>query len=664
MCGIAGIILPPDAADPGLLGAIKPMTASIRHRGPDSDGFWSDREAGVALGHRRLAIVDLTEGGHQPMLSHSGRLVMTFNGEVYNFHTLRRELEDLGHSFRGGSDTEVMLGAIESWGLERALQRFTGMFALGLWDRRARVLHLVRDRMGKKPLYIARIGRALVFASELKAIRTFPGFQARIDREAVAAMLARGTMPDRCCIWHDVFKLPPGAMLSVSADEIADAPDTATLKSRIHQWWSLAAVAEEGRKNPFVSDDVALVAELDELLRLAVRERMVADVPLGAFLSGGIDSSTVVALMQAQSDRPVRTFTIAFRERGYDESVEAGRIARHLGTDHTELHLTPAEAREVIPELPRIWDEPFADWSQIPTLLVSRLARTDVTVALSGDGGDECFAGYSRHFLAVRLASLLGLPPILRRTAADFLVHLANGASEEFVNRLPVPDRLRRSLRGDRLRRLSDLFAANGDQEIYRRLTRVSELTLARDAEAAEPDAPVLDDLVSQLIFRDMTGYLTSDILVKLDRASMATSLEARCPLLDHRVVEFAWRLPTAVKVRHGQGKWILRQVLARYLPRHLFERPKQGFDVPVGAWLKGPLRAWAADLLTESRLRRHDLLDVAAVQACWAEHLSGRRDHSLALWAVLMLQAWLDEGAGPPATTPVGEFDLALQGS
>ncbi|MGO4667688.1 asparagine synthase (glutamine-hydrolyzing) [Bosea sp. 2RAB26] len=664
MCGIAGIILPPDAADPGLLGAIKPMTASIRHRGPDSDGFWSDREAGVALGHRRLAIVDLTEGGHQPMLSHSGRLVMTFNGEVYNFHTLRRELEELGHSFRGGSDTEVMLGAIESWGLERALQRFTGMFALGLWDRRARVLHLVRDRMGKKPLYIARIGRALVFASELKAIRTFPGFQARIDREAVAAMLARGTMPDRCCIWHDVFKLPPGAMLSVSVDEIADAPDTATLKSRIHQWWSLAAVAEEGRKNPFVSDDVALVAELDELLRLAVRERMVADVPLGAFLSGGIDSSTVVALMQAQSDRPVRTFTIAFRERGYDESVEAGRIARHLGTDHTELHLTPAEAREVIPELPRIWDEPFADWSQIPTLLVSRLARTDVTVALSGDGGDECFAGYSRHFLAVRLASLLGLPPILRRTAADFLVHLANGASEEFVNRLPVPDRLRRSLRGDRLRRLSDLFAANGDQEIYRRLTRVSELTLARDAEAAEPDAPVLDDLVSQLIFRDMTGYLTSDILVKLDRASMATSLEARCPLLDHRVVEFAWRLPTAVKVRHGQGKWILRQVLARYLPRHLFERPKQGFDVPVGAWLKGPLRAWAADLLTESRLRRHDLLDVAAVQACWAEHLSGRRDHSLALWAVLMLEAWLDEGAGPPATTPVGEFDLALQGS
>ncbi len=664
MCGIAGILLPPNAADTRALGAIKPMTASIRHRGPDSDGFWADHAAGIALGHRRLAIVDLSEAGHQPMLSASGRLVISFNGEVYNFATLRRELEDIGHRFRGSSDTEVMLCAIECWGLERALRRFTGMFAFGLWDREARMLHLARDRMGKKPLYVARIGRALVFASELKAIRAFPGFEARIDRQAVAAMLARGAMPDRCCIWQDVFKLPPGASLSVSADDMTGAPGTAALKAEVHQWWSLADVAERGRSAPFRASDAEIVEELDALLRLTVRERMVADVPLGAFLSSGIDSSTVVALMQAQSDRPVRTFTIGFQERGYDESAAAGDIARHIGTDHTELRLTPDEARDVIPELPRVWDEPFADWSQIPTLLVSRLARQDVTVALSGDGGDECFAGYARHFLAARFSSLLGMPPFVRRTAADILASLANGAGERLVGRLPASDRLRQSLRGDRLRRLSDLFAANGDQDIYHRLTCVSPLSLAREPEVAEPDAPALDDLVSQLVFRDMAGYLTSDILVKLDRASMATSLETRCPLLDHRVVEFAWHLPTALKVRHGQGKWILRQVLARYVPPRLFERPKQGFDVPVCAWLRGPLRAWAGDLLSETRLRCHDLLDVAAVRACWEAHLSGRRDHALALWAVLMLEAWLDEVEGPPVSAAIEAFEFGLQGS
>jgi asparagine synthase (glutamine-hydrolysing) len=593
------------------------------------------------------------------MLSAGGQRVISFNGEVYNFRALRRELEDLGHRFRGGSDTEVMLGAIERWGLEGALQRFAGMFAFGLWDRKARVLHLVRDRIGKKPLYVARIGKALVFASELKAIRSFPGFEARIDRQAVAAMLARGVLPDRCCIWQDVFKLPPGAMLSVSADDLAGAPGTTMLKAGIRQWWSLAAVAESGRASPLQGSDTELVAQLDTLLRLAVRERMVADVPLGAFLSGGIDSSTVVALMQAQSDRPVRSFTIAFQEKGYDESVDAQRIARHLGTDHTELHLTPDEARDVIPALPRIFDEPFADWSQIPTLLVSRLARQDVTVALSGDGGDECFAGYARHFLAARLAPLLALPPVLRHGVAQVLGHLANGTSEAIAARLPASNRLRQALRGDRLRRLADLFAADGDQDIYQRLTRVSPMLLARERAPAEPTIPELDDLVSQLIFRDMTGYLTDDILVKLDRASMATSLEARCPLLDHRVVEFAWRLPTALKVRDGQGKWILRQVLARYVPPQLFERPKQGFDVPVGAWLRGPLRAWADDLLSEARLRRHDLLDVAVVQACWQEHRAGRRDHALALWTVLMLEAWLDEVEDPPVSASAGAFAL-----
>ncbi|QCI68414.1 asparagine synthase (glutamine-hydrolyzing) [Phreatobacter stygius] len=664
MCGIAGIVLAANASEALSLDAIGPMMALLRHRGPDGDGIWSDSDAGIALGHRRLAIVDLSDAGRQPMRSANGRLIITFNGEVYNFGALRRELESLGHGFRGGSDTEVMLAAIECWGLEPALQRFSGMFAFALWDRAARVLHLARDRIGKKPLYVARLPGALVFASELKALRTLPHFRPEIDRRAVAAMLARGCVPDDLCIWNDVFKLPPGAMLSLSAADIAGPADTASLKARISRWWSLAAVAERGRRDPCALDDGDMVAELDGLLRLAVGERMVADVPLGAFLSGGIDSSTVVALMQAQANRPVRTFTIAFGERGYDESVDAGRIARHLGTDHTELRLSPAEARTVIPELPRIWDEPFADESQIPTLLVSRLARTDVTVALSGDGGDECFAGYSRHFLAARLAPLLRGPSRMRRTAAAALDHMAGGTSAWIVDKLPLPNALRRAIGGDRLRRLAELLAADDTRDMYRRLTRLSSLCLARDAGPAEADAPPLDDLVSELIFRDMAGYLPDDILVKLDRASMATSLEARCPLLDHRIIEFAWRLPTAAKVRHGQGKWILRQVLARYVPRALFERPKQGFDVPVGAWLKGPLRAWAEDLLTAARLRRHDLLEPVAVRSCWQEHLSGRRDHSRVLWAVLMLEAWLDESTAPGAAGPINQLEPILQGS
>ncbi|MBN8939918.1 MAG: asparagine synthase (glutamine-hydrolyzing) [Rhizobiales bacterium] len=671
MCGIAGILLAPNTAGPTRLGAIKRMTAAMHHRGPDGEGIWSDGGAGIALGHRRLAIVDLSEAGRQPMLSRSGRLAITFNGEVYNFLTLRRELESMGHSFRGGSDTEVMLSAIECWGLDAALRRFAGMFAFGLWDRETRILHLARDRMGKKPLYVACLQGALVFASELKAIRALPGFRPEVDARAAAAMLANGSVPDSACIWRGVFKIPPGSALSLNADDVTGA-EAGTLRAKSRRWWSLADVAAAGRRTPLVQDDDLLVEELDDLLRLAVRERMIADVPLGAFLSGGIDSSSVVALMQAQSSRPVRTFTIAFGERGYDESADAGRVARHLGTDHTELHLTPAAARDVIPELPHIWDEPFADESQIPTLLVSRLARDHVTVALSGDGGDECFAGYSRHVLTARLARLLRAPPIFRRTAATTLRFLAGDASDKMADAPFIPNDLRRLLRGDRLRRLTDLLAADGDTEIYQRLTRLSDLPLTPEAEveteaqaeAEQAGVPPLDDLVSRIIYGDMTGYLPDDILVKLDRASMATSLEARCPILDHRVVEFAWRLPTAAKVRHGQGKWILRQVLARYVPAHLFDRPKQGFDVPVAAWLRGPLQPWAADLLAEARLRRHDLLDPVAVQACWEEHLTGRRDRSRALWAALMFQAWLDEASTPSPLAATDEFEPELQGS
>ncbi|MCW3474797.1 asparagine synthase (glutamine-hydrolyzing) [Limobrevibacterium gyesilva] len=653
MCGIVGILLAPQAADPRRLAVVEAMADMLRHRGPDGGGLWADSDAGVALGHRRLAIVDLSEAGRQPMRSHDASLVITYNGEIYNFPELRTELESLGHEFHGHSDTEAMLAAFESFGIEAALGRFAGMFALGLWDRKRRVLHLVRDRMGKKPLYVALVEGALLFASELKAFRADPRFRPSVDPAALAAVLRQGWIPDQHCIWSGVFKLPPGTMLSVSPDDLVNT-DSLRLRERVRPWWSLAEVAEAGQRNLLALDIAEIESELDSLLRTAVRERMLADVPLGAFLSGGIDSSTVVALMQAQSSRPVRTFTIGFDEAGYDEADAAARVAQHLGTDHTELRVTPAEARAVIPDLPRIWDEPFADESQIPTLLVSQLARQHVTVALSGDGGDEAFGGYARHFMPARFAPVFGLPMPVRRAAASALHVLSPQAMEGLMRALPLPSHLRRTLSSGNLQKFTRVLDADGEQDLYDRLTTLSADSVSLGSILAD-DAPVppLPDAISRMIFRDMTGYLPGDILVKLDRATMAVSLEGRCPLLDHRVIEFAWRLPSNLKVRGGKGKWLLRRILRRYVPDALFERPKQGFNVPVGAWLSGPLRDWAADLLDASRLRREGFMDAARVQDCWQEHLTGRRDRGNELWAILMVQAWLDanhvSGIEPP---------------
>jgi asparagine synthase (glutamine-hydrolysing) len=645
MCGITGIFQTPHASRSADLAAIGPMTRRLRHRGPDADGYWSDYEAGVAFGHRRLAIIDLTDAGRQPMFSSSGRFVITFNGEIYNYRSLRQELESQGQNFDGNSDTEVLLAMIEKWGLEAALRRSNGMFAIGLWDRRDRILHLARDRMGKKPLYVARTPNAVAFASELKAITAFPDFRPEIDTRSVSEFLGRGWLPEDHCIWQDVFKLPPGSILSFGARDLA-ALDATTLRAESHSWWSVTDVARQGRATPAPADDRELVSHASDLLHAAVADRMVADVPVGLFLSGGIDSSTIVALMQSQSSRPVRTYTIGFDERGFDEAANAAAVAQHLGTSHTELRLTSAEARAVIPELSTVWDEPFADESQIPTLLLSRLARKEVTVALSGDGGDECFGGYSRHVLAAGLAPFLNSNRSLRKVAAAGVGLLGRGLREGVADVLP--DRLQRMIRGDRLNRLAQLLGGNDVDEMYRRTTRLSELQLTPEPTAAGPGSvPPLNDLLSDFVIRDMLEYLPSDILVKLDRASMAASLEARCPILDHRVVEFCWTLPNSAKVRHGQGKWLLRQVLSRYVPRHLFERPKQGFNVPIGTWLRGPLRSWAADLLSDSRLRHQNLLDAARVQNCWLEHLSGRRDHSRTLWAVLMLQSWLETTVG-----------------
>ena len=655
MCGVVGIFLGAHAADPGRIAAIRAMAATLHHRGPDAEGFWSDLDAGVALGHRRLAIIDVSEAGHQPMLSHGERLVVTFNGEIYNFAELRRELEGHGHRFRGHSDTEVMLAAFEQFGIERALSRFAGMFALAVWDRKDRVLHLMRDRMGKKPLYIAFDRGALLFASELKAIRAFPGFQARVDAAAVAMVLRRGWVADRHCIWEEVFKLPPGAMLSIRADDLRTG-GIDTLRTRVRNWWSLAEVAENGQRDPPELGTMDLEIELDRLLRTVVRERMVADVPLGAFLSGGIDSSTIVALMQVQSPRPVRTFTVGFSEASYDEAAHASEIARYFGTEHTEFRLTPAEALAAVPELPEVWDEPFADESQIPTLLLSRLARQHVTVALSGDGGDECFGGYARHFLLARLAGPISLPAAARRMAASGLRLLSPTLWQRLLGATSVSRAFRATCNETSVQRLARLLAAEDEDDLYERLITSDGISVMseRSAAAAAERVPPLPDLVSRIIYRDMTGYLPGDILVKLDRASMAASLEARCPFLDHRMIEFAWRVPTRLKVRGGQGKWLLRRVLQRYLPKKLFERPKQGFNVPIGAWLRGPLHDWARDLLDAARIRRDGFLDPDEVETCWREHLSGQAERARELWAILMVQAWLEAMRSPPSVLPV----------
>ena len=650
MCGIAGAWLNPSRRPPEWLAAVGDMTNALRHRGPDGEGLWEDRHAGIALGHRRLAIVDLSEAGRQPMISASGDIVVTYNGEIYNFLALRRELEAAGCRFRGHSDTEVMLAAFERFGVGPALERFAGMFAIAAWDRRERVLHLVRDRMGKKPLYVGAIDGAVFFASELSALHAFPGFHPSVEPAAAAAMLQYGWIPDPLCIFKGVFKLPPASHLAISAGDLEGA-DVGSLQAKVRQWWSLSAVATAGQ-GARSHDDSELTEELETILRTVVRERMIADVPLGALLSGGIDSSAVVAMMQAESGRPIRTYTIGFREAHYNEADHAGRVAAHLGTEHTRLDVTPAEALAVIPDLARIWSEPFADELQIPTYLVSRLARQHVTVALSGDGGDECFGGYRRHMVAARLDPLFTLPLSLRRVIGGGL-HAANAAFAHPLARRALPGRLQRGVPEGDPARLGRTLAARSEDHLYSSLIS-ADGWLAHQDDMALVGAPPLRDRASRLMYRDMAAYLPGDVLVKVDRASMAVGLQARAPLLDHRIVEFAWRVPVSAKLRGRTSKWILRQVLRRYLPEPLFDRPKSGFDVPVGAWLRGPLREWADDLLNGSRELDAGVLDQQRVLNAWREHLRGRRDRGREVWAALMMKAWLIAEAGRRGPRPV----------
>jgi len=656
MCGIAGFV-----GFQGLTGgqarevAVE-MALRIAHRGPDDAGVWVDDSLEVALGHRRLSIVDLSPAGHQPMHSDSGRYVMVFNGEIYNHQALRDQLSS-GNGppvkWKGHSDTETLLGCFDAWGVEKTFQATVGMFAIALVDRETRELFLARDRIGEKPLYYGWQNGTLLFGSELKALKAHPKFAGEIERNAIALQLRHNCIPAPYSIYKGIQKLPPGTFLRVC---VGASPTQAGSQSghgnAPKPYWSLAETVLEGQRNPFAGDDVEAVDTLDRLLRDSVRQQMVADVPLGAFLSGGIDSSTIVALMQAQSARPVRTFTIGFREPGYNEAEHAKAVAKHLGTDHTELYVSPTEALDVIPRLPMLYDEPFSDSSQIPTFLISQLTRRHVTVSLSGDAGDELFYGYRQYFRMVRIwKTLCRLPRAVRQVVGRAIQSLSvsgwNRIAGPFIPVLPAEMRNV----GHKAHKLADMLEACAPETMYRgqisHWGRPSEIVVG----AEEPQTVLSDhacwcelaDVESRIMYLDAMSYLPDDILAKVDRAAMGVSLETRIPMLDHRVVEFAWRLPMRMKVRNGQGKWILRQVLNKYVPKELIDRPKMGFGVPIDSWLRGPLRDWSEGLLGESRLRQEGFFDPGPIREKWAAHLSGR-NWQYHLWDVLMFQAWLEQ--------------------
>lgn len=646
MCGIVGLLGKAQSME-DTRGIVERMALALRHRGPDSNGVWIDAEKGIAFGHRRLAILDLSEHGAQPMVSASGRYVLTFNGEIYNFPEIRSDVEKVfpGIRWRGTSDTEILAAAMDLWGVERAVIHAVGMFALAVWDRRKEQLHLVRDRIGEKPLYYGWLGNTFAFASELKALRAHPMFRGSVDRNAIALLLRHNYIPAPYSIYRDVYKLPPGTCLQISLRERNAQPVA---------YWSAREHAEQGQRERYIGSEEEAVTDLEKLIKQSLAGQMVADVPLGAFLSGGVDSSTVVALMQQLSPRPVKTFTIGFHEDAYNEAKHAHAVARHLGTDHTELYVRPEEALAVIPRLPELYDEPFADSSQVPTFLVSKLARQHVTVSLSGDGGDELFGGYNRYQWATYIwRTVRWLPGPLRSALAGVLTALPPLAWDAAFQRLAhwVPAGLRYSEPGFKLHKLAEILPVRTPEEIYWELVshwkQPSELVLG----SKEPPTVLTDsrawadvgDFEHRMMYFDMVSYLPDDILVKVDRAAMGVSLETRIPFLDHRLVEFAWRLPLQFKVRGGVTKWLLRKVLYRHVPKELIERPKMGFGVPIDSWLRGPLRNWAESLLDPTRLSREGYFNPAPIQQKWQEHLSGRRNWQYHLWDVLMFQAWLE---------------------
>lgn len=654
MCGFAGFLGAQgwrnEAEGVALL---QRMANTIVSRGPDDAGYWFAplADSGIGLAHRRLSILDLSPAGHQPMACHTGRFTLAFNGEIYNHLDLRRELQTAGHAphWRGHSDTETLLAGFVAWGVQATLQRCTGMFAFALWDKTEQVLTLARDRLGEKPLYYGwqgtGDGACFLFGSELKALKSHPAFAAPIDRNALCLLMRHNYINAPHSIYQGIYKLLPGHMLTVSMRQREPV---------LAQYWSLPEVAERGVAQPLQGNAEQVTDQLEALLKSAVAQQMLADVPLGAFLSGGIDSSTVVALMQAQSSRPVKTFSIGFHEAGFNEAEHAKAVAQHLGTEHTELYVTAKQALDVIPKLPQLYCEPFSDSSQIPTFLVSQLARQNVTVALSGDAGDELFCGYSRYTQARDLwGKVSRIPHGLRAPAAAGIRALSPAAWNALLSpvRGLLPSSLRHANMGDKLHKGAALLSAEQVDELYLKLVTHWEpeglVLKGQEPQTALRGQPLALnglDAVQRMMALDAITYLPGDILTKVDRAAMGVSLETRVPFLDHRVVEFAWRVPQAMKLHDGVGKWILRQVLYRHVPQAMIERPKMGFGVPIGDWLRGPLREWAENLLGESRLKQEGFFNPAPIRQKWAEHLSGQRNWQHHLWDVLMFQAWLDE--------------------
>lgn len=629
MCGIAGFLSPGVQIDrDASAGVLARMTASLVHRGPDAAGQWLDEHAGVALGHRRLSVIDLSPAGAQPMVSLDGSTVLTFNGEIYNFQQLRDSLESRFGviPWRGTSDTEVLLEAIARLGLEKALREAVGMFGLATWNRNTRTLELARDRLGEKPLYYAQVANQIVFASEVRAFRAIPSFEARINRDSIAAFLRHNYIPSPQSIYHGVNKLPPGTLIRFHG--LGERPTPSP-------YWSLRKVVAAGLSSPFNGSAREAADELDRLLRNAIRGQMISDVPLGAFLSGGVDSSMVVALMQAQSARPVKTFSIGFHEPEFNEAQYAKAVASHLGTEHHELYVTPRDAMEMIPDLGRIYDEPFSDSSEIPTTLISQLARRSVTVSLSGDGGDELFGGYHRYQHSSRVWNALrAVPWTLRATTAKVL---ATWPGERgFVGHLSEAAPLIRSTKlGELYRGL--VSHSRKPERLVIGGTEQSSAFMDEDFD----DAKMSD--VEWMMFIDAVTYLPDDVLVKVDRAAMSVALETRVPLLDHRIVEFAWALPFGMRVRSGAAKALLRDVLYRYVPAPLIDRRKKGFNVPIGTWMRGPLRDWVEILISRDRLHSEGYLRPEPIRAMWQEHLSGRRSRHTMIWNVLMFQSWLE---------------------
>jgi asparagine synthase (glutamine-hydrolysing) len=638
MCGIAGLISingRPRDADPAA--SARRMANTIAHRGPDGDGAWGDAEAGIGLGHRRLAIIDLTPSGAQPMHSADGRYVIAYNGEVYNFLELRRELEALGHKFRGTSDTEVMLAACVQWGPEAAIARFTGMFAIALFDRETRTLRLIRDRLGVKPLYWTIADGVLLFGSELRALMVHPSFRRDVDRNAVASVVRYSYVPTPTTIFRGVYKLPAGSILTVRAGA----------EPALTHYWRLADVVA---RDPVRITAMEAVERLEALTREAVRLRMISDVPIGAFLSGGMDSAAVVALMQSVSNQPVRTFTIGFQDAAYDETAYAREVAKHLGTNHTEVMLEPKAALDLVADVADWFDEPFADSSQLPTYLVAQTTRRHVTVALSGDGGDELFGGYPKYAVLEKLWRRVGyLPQPLRKAGGRLLTALPESLLR--VMAAAVLDTGRAERIGEKARRLGEALAAESPNQAALSVASVGfdprGIVLDANSALALDPAPGLErtmpDLMSRMQLRDMMTYLPDDILTKVDRCSMAVALEAREPLLDHRLVEFVWSLPLDIRRGDGRPKALLRQVLERHIPHAMINRPKRGFSIPLSDWLKGPLRNWAEELLAPRKIREEGIFDEARITALWRRHTSGVEHNATGLWNILMVRAWAE---------------------